>query len=130
MSVTIRLAKVGKRHAPSYKVVVSNTRDKRNGKFLEILGYYNPSKNPEELKIDEKLFKEWKGKGALVSDAVTKLMAGEYTYVKYDPNKKEEEPKDSTSEDSEEANEDSAVEETEEETSATEETEGNEETAE
>lgn len=124
MSVTIRLAKIGKRHAPSYKVVVANTRDKRNGKFLEILGYYNPTKKPEEFKIDNALYEEWKGKGALISEAVEKLVAGEYEYVKYEPNKKKEE------ESKEESRQDSKVkeEETVEETEKAEETNESEET--
>ena len=76
MSVTIRLARIGKRNAPAYKVVVANTRDKRNGRFLEVLGHYNPSNNPVLLEIDTKKVDEWKGKGAMISDAVTKLIDG------------------------------------------------------
>jgi small subunit ribosomal protein S16 len=90
MSVTIRLSKTGKRNAPSYKVVVSNTRDKRDGRFLDILGYFNPSANPQELKIDQEKFTAWKDKGALVTDAVEKLVAGDYQYAKYNPKKQQE----------------------------------------
>jgi small subunit ribosomal protein S16 len=90
MSVTIRLARVGKRHAPAYKIVAANTRDKRNGKFLDILGHYNPSHNPVLFEIDKKKYEEWKNKGALSTDAVEKLIAGTYEYVKYEPNKEEE----------------------------------------
>jgi small subunit ribosomal protein S16 len=85
MSVTIRLAKEGKKNAPTYKVVASNTRDKRNGKFLDILGYYNPSHTPALISIDEKKVKEWQSKGAIVSESVEKILKGEYTYTKYDP---------------------------------------------
>lgn len=90
MSVTIRLSKTGKRNAPSYKVVVANTRDKRDGRFLDVLGYFNPSTSPQELKIDQEKFTAWKDKGALVTDAVEKLVAGGYEYVKYNPKKQQE----------------------------------------
>ncbi len=83
MSVTIRLARIGKRNAPAYKVVVANTRDKRNGRFLDVLGHYNPSHTPPLLSIDKKKYKEWKGKGALSTDAVEKLIAGKYEFVPY-----------------------------------------------
>lgn len=92
MSVTIRLAKFGRKHAPSYKIVVANTRDKRNGRFLDVLGHFNPSTNPTSFDIDKTKYEDWKNKGALTTKAVEKLVAGTYEYVKYDPNKKDEEP--------------------------------------
>ena len=88
MSVTIRLAKVGKKNAPSYKVVVANTRDKRTGKYLEVLGYYNPSMNPAQLKIDKEKVEKWKKKGAMTTKAIDDLLAGTYKYVKYAPGSK------------------------------------------
>ena len=87
MSVTIRLARVGKKNAPSYKIVVSNTRDKRNGRYLDILGYYNPTKNPPEYKLDEKKYDEWKQKGAMSTEAVEKLRDGTYEYKPYNGSK-------------------------------------------
>ncbi len=100
MSVTIRLARTGKKNAPTYKVVVANTRDKRNGKFLDILGYYNPQTTPAESKIDQKKYADWKAKGALTTEAVVKIAAGEYKYVKYNPkgDKKEAQQAESTPE--------------------------------
>lgn len=83
MSVTIRLARIGKTNAPAYKIVVANTRDKRNGKFLDILGHYNPSHNPELLELDKDKLADWKSKGALITDAVTKLADGKYEYQAY-----------------------------------------------
>jgi small subunit ribosomal protein S16 len=91
MSVTIRLSKVGKRNAPSYKIVVSNTRDKRYGRFLDILGYYNPSTNPTGYKLDESKYNDWISKGALVTDAVVQLKEGTYVFKPYRPNAKPEE---------------------------------------
>lgn len=85
MSVTVRLARFGKRNAPSYKIVVAKTRGKRNGKFLDILGYFNPSKTPAEFEIDKEKYTEWRNKGALTTTAVEKLIEGTYKYVKYNP---------------------------------------------
>jgi len=87
MSITIRLAKEGKRNAPSYKVVVAQTRSKRNGKPLDVLGYFNPSKNPKEFSISEEKYTEWTKKGALVTPAIKNLIAGTYEFVKYSPKK-------------------------------------------
>ena len=83
MSVTIRLAKIGKRNAPAFKVVVANTRDKRNGKFLDIVGHYNPTHSPVLLEMDKKKIKEWQEKGAMTTDAVTKLLEGKYEFQPY-----------------------------------------------
>ena len=86
MSVSIRLARVGKRHAPAYKIVVANTRDKRNGRFLDVLGHYNPSMNPPTYSLNEDKYSEWKLKGALSTKAVEKLRDGTYEFVPYEPN--------------------------------------------
>jgi small subunit ribosomal protein S16 len=83
MSVTIRLSRFGKKFAPSYKIVVSNTRNKRDGKFLDILGYYNPSENPVKYDIDKDKYEKWVGNGAMVSDAVKKIVDGTYEYIPY-----------------------------------------------
>jgi small subunit ribosomal protein S16 len=85
MSVTIRLALTGRKNLPSYRMVVCNTRDKRNGRFLEVLGFYNPSMTPAQFDYDKEKYKSWVGKGALVSDAVKTLLTGKYSYTKYDP---------------------------------------------
>jgi small subunit ribosomal protein S16 len=83
MSVTIRLARFGKKFAPSYKIVVANTRDKRNGNFLDILGYYNPSENPVKFDMDKEKYSKWINNGALVTDAVLKIVDGTYVYIPY-----------------------------------------------
>lgn len=91
MSITIRLSRVGKRNAPAYKIVVMNARDKRYGKFLEVLGHYNPSQKPESYALNEDKFKEWVGKGAGVTKAVEQLREGKYVHKPYAPNKTKEE---------------------------------------
>lgn len=87
MSVTIRLSRIGRKNQPAYKVVVSNTRDKRNGKYIEVLGYYNPSDPSQPFEYNKEKYEEWTKKGALVSDAVKKLIEGTYEYIKYEPKK-------------------------------------------
>lgn len=84
MSIKIRLAKIGKRNAPAYKVVVSQTRAKRNGKFLDLLGEFNPIMGGKPIINKEKL-DEWVKKGALVTDAVKQMLEGTYKYTKYNP---------------------------------------------
>lgn len=85
MSVTIRLTLTGRKNLPSYRMVVANTRSKRNGRALDVVGYYNPSMSPVQFGYDKDKFKEWVNKGALVSDSVKTLIEGKYNYKKYDP---------------------------------------------
>ncbi|HOM77828.1 30S ribosomal protein S16 [Patescibacteria group bacterium] len=87
MSVTIRLARVGKKNAPAYKIVVAQTKDKRTGKYLDVLGFYNPSEGEKSYKIDKEKFQDWKNKGALSTQAVDKLLEGTYKYMVYAPKK-------------------------------------------
>ncbi|MBP7928096.1 30S ribosomal protein S16 [Patescibacteria group bacterium] len=87
MSVTIRLAKFGKKNAPAYRIVVSTTKDKRNGKFHDILGFYNPASKQAPSELDAAKYDEWVKKGALVSSAVKSIVAGTYTYKKYSTKK-------------------------------------------
>lgn len=92
MSVSIRLSRTGRKNLPSYRVVVTQTRTKRDGKVLEIIGHFNPSNTPASFEIDKKKYEEWAGKGAIVSDAVKKLIEGNYEYTKYKPGKVEKRP--------------------------------------
>jgi small subunit ribosomal protein S16 len=83
MSVKIRLARIGRKNLPAYKIVVANTRDKRNGRSLDILGHYNPSMNPDSFSIDKDRYEEWINKGAQVTSAVKKLVEGKYEFEPY-----------------------------------------------
>ena len=58
MSVTIRLTRIGKRNQPAYRIVVANTRDKRNGRALAYLGHFNPSETPVAYKLDKAKYDE------------------------------------------------------------------------
>jgi small subunit ribosomal protein S16 len=96
MPVKIRLSRTGKRNAPSYRIIATDSRKKRDGAALEILGHYNPSTNPPSFAVDKERLEYWQSVGAQTSEAVEKLLAGEYEYKKYDPKKKIEEEKKET----------------------------------
>jgi small subunit ribosomal protein S16 len=74
MSVRIRLARVGSKKNPIYRVVVADQRSPRDGRFIEIVGRYNPQTDPSTIEFDEAKVKDWLGKGAQPSDAVSRLL--------------------------------------------------------
>lgn len=75
---------MGKKNAPTYRVVVAQTRGKRNGEFLDTLGDFNPASKGKPV-IDALKMAAWVKKGALVTDAVKSMVEGTYTYTKYNP---------------------------------------------
>jgi len=77
MSVTVRLSLFGKKNYPVYRIVVAETRSKRNGPALDILGNYNPNLDPPSFNLDRKLLEEWIKKGAIVSSGLRKLLKKE-----------------------------------------------------
>jgi small subunit ribosomal protein S16 len=74
LAARIRLARVGSKKNPVYRVVVADSRSPRDGKFIEIVGRYNPQHDPSLIEFDEERVKDWLGKGALPSEAVSKLL--------------------------------------------------------
>jgi len=72
--VSIRLARIGKKKKPFYRVVVIEKRNPRNGRFVEIVGTYDPLKNPAEVKLDAERIKYWLGCGAQPSDTVRSFL--------------------------------------------------------
>ena len=74
MAVRIRLSRVGATKRPSYRVVAIDSRRSRDGRALEILGYYDPLTEPATVQIDAERVAAWVGKGALPSATVTKLI--------------------------------------------------------
>src|SRR5437763_13825914 len=74
MAVKLRLTRVGSKKNPIYRVVAADTRSPRDGKFLEIVGRYNPQTDPSTIELDEGKVKTWLGKGALPTEAVAKLL--------------------------------------------------------
>lgn len=75
MAARIRLRRMGTKKKPAYRIVVTDPRFPREGRFIEILGHYNPRTNPVTLEVDETKAKNWLSKGALPSETVTKLFA-------------------------------------------------------
>ncbi len=71
--MTIRLQRVGTHRVPRYRVVVKDRKAKRDGRFVEILGHYNPSVDPPAIVIDADRFKARVAEGAVVSDTVKSL---------------------------------------------------------
>jgi small subunit ribosomal protein S16 len=74
MAVRIRLTRVGSKKNPIYRVVVADSRSPRDGKFIEIVGRYNPQTEPSTIEFDETKVREWLGKGAQPSSAVSRLL--------------------------------------------------------
>ena len=74
MAVKLRLTRVGSKKNPIYRVVVADSRSPRDGKFIEIIGRYNPQTEPSTIELDEQKVKDWLGKGAQPSGAVQKLL--------------------------------------------------------
>ncbi|MBA3364823.1 MAG: 30S ribosomal protein S16 [Actinobacteria bacterium] len=72
--VRMRLARVGSKKNPIYRVVVADARAPRDGKFIEIVGRYNPQTEPSTIELDETKVKDWLGKGAQPSEAVARLL--------------------------------------------------------
>ena len=70
MAVKMRL----KKKAPFYRVIVADSRSPRDGRFIEELGYYDPTKEPSVIKIDEELAKKWLANGAQPTETVAKLL--------------------------------------------------------
>ncbi len=73
--VSIRLRRTGTNKRPTYRVVVADSRAPRDGRFLEILGHYNPLTEPPTVKIDRAKVQAWIAKGAQPSNTVRKLLA-------------------------------------------------------
>jgi small subunit ribosomal protein S16 len=74
MSTRIRLRRMGANKRPFYRVVVADQRSPRDGRFIEIVGRYNPQTDPSTIELDEAKVTEWLDKGAQPSDAVARLI--------------------------------------------------------
>ena len=74
MAVVIRLARLGKHKSPAYRIVAADRQKRRDGRFLEIVGTYNPLVNPARLSIKEDLIKKWLAVGAQPSEVVRGLI--------------------------------------------------------
>lgn len=74
MAVKIRLARGGAKKRPYYRVVVADSRMPRDGRYLEIVGNYNPMTDPSTINIDAEKAQKWLSNGAQPTDAVAKLL--------------------------------------------------------
>ena len=74
MAVKIRLRRMGGKKAPFYRVVVADSRYPRDGRFIEEGGYYDPTKEPVEVKIDAEKVQKWISNGAQPTDTVKALL--------------------------------------------------------
>ena len=74
MAVKIRLRRMGQIHAPYYRVIVADSRSPRNGRFIEELGIYDPTKEPTVLKLDAAKAKKWIENGAQPTETVARLL--------------------------------------------------------
>lgn len=74
MAVKIRLRRMGAKKAPFYRIVVADSRYPRDGRFIEEIGYYDPTKNPSVVKVDAEKAKKWIANGAQPTDTVKALL--------------------------------------------------------
>ena len=73
MAVKIRLRRMGQKKAPFYRIVVADSRSPRDGRFIEEIGLYDPTKDPSVYRIDEEAAKKWLANGAQPTETVSKL---------------------------------------------------------
>ncbi|WP_288546190.1 30S ribosomal protein S16 [uncultured Helicobacter sp.] len=73
MATVIRLTRMGRKKKPFYRVVVTDSRKRRDGGWIESIGYYNPLTQPATIKIDAERLAYWKGVGAKMSERVATL---------------------------------------------------------
>ena len=74
MAVKLRLTRVGSKKNPVYRIVAADSRSPRDGKFLEIVGRYNPQTDPSTIELDEEKVRDWLSKGAQPSGTVARLL--------------------------------------------------------
>ena len=74
MAVKIRLRRMGQKKAPFYRIVVADYRSPRDGRFIDEIGYYDPTKEPSEIRVDEEAAKKWLANGAQPTQTVEKIL--------------------------------------------------------
>lgn len=83
MAVKLRLKRMGAKGRPFYRIVAADSRSPRDGKFIEKIGYYNPTEDPSVTKIDEELAMKWLRNGAIPTDTVRNLFSKEGIMKKF-----------------------------------------------
>ena len=74
MAVKLRLTRVGSKKNPVYRIVAADSRSPRDGKFIEIVGRYNPQTDPSTIELNEDKIRDWLSKGAQPSETVLRLL--------------------------------------------------------
>lgn len=77
MAVKLRLKRMGSKQKPFYRIVAADSRCPRDGRFIETVGTYNPVKNPAVITVDEEKAIKWLNNGAVPTDTVKNILAGE-----------------------------------------------------
>lgn len=72
--LAIRLTRMGAKKKPFYRIIVTEKRSKRDGRFVESVGYYDPCRNPAEVKLDQERVNYWLERGAQPSDTVRSII--------------------------------------------------------
>jgi len=83
VATKIRLMRLGRKKRPFYRIVVCDSRERRNGNFIEILGYYNPMPEVAEIRVDEDKALNWLQKGAQPTDTVKNILSKNGVMKKY-----------------------------------------------
>lgn len=83
--VKIRLTRTGRKNRPSYRLIVIDAKSKRDGEYIEKLGFYNPIEDAKKVVYNEERYKYWISVGAQPTDAVKKLVSGKYVFKPYNP---------------------------------------------
>jgi small subunit ribosomal protein S16 len=74
LATKIRLARVGSKKNPIYRIVVADSRSPRDGRFIEIVGHYNPQTDPSTIEVNEEKVRDWISKGAQPTGSVRRLL--------------------------------------------------------
>ena len=83
MAVKIRLTRMGAKKNPFYRIVVADSRSPRDGRFIEILGHYDSTKEPAVIQVDEEKAIDWMSKGAQPTDTVRSLFSKKGIMAKF-----------------------------------------------
>lgn len=75
MAIKIKLTKIGKKNDPKYRIVIMEERSKRDGAYIDKIGFYDPVKNPHILEVDKEKLQSWIKKGATFTEGTRKLLS-------------------------------------------------------
>ncbi|HBA37253.1 MAG TPA: 30S ribosomal protein S16 [Firmicutes bacterium] len=89
MAVKLRLKRMGAKSRPFYRIVAADSRSPRDGRFIEIVGTYNPIATEKSINIDEEKALKWLNDGAQPTDTVRNILSENGTWAKFKNNKKE-----------------------------------------